>query len=275
MRVAVAAIVALLLSAAPAAADRFILTYDGMGLGIIPLGGATLDADVSEDSYQVSAELRSGGLLNLFERTNIRADASGDINNGNVLWRSYGLDHHYSRKHRTIAMRVSDDGAVVAEIDPNYRIWGTPPTSDQQRRRSRDPLSSLMAMAIDVGQTRRCAGDYPTFDGRFYYLLELAGGEIDHFRGAGYDGDVLKCSLAYIAVAGYEEGDAGRRRIPHGQVWFALMPDTRFAPPIRISTPLSAGAAVIRISSFHRARVDVQYTSAAQGAADTVASTAQ
>jgi hypothetical protein len=47
-------------------------------------------------------------------------------------------------------------------------------------------------------------------------------------------------------------------------VWFALMPDTRFAPPVRISTPLSAGGAMIRLESFRRARVDVQYTSAPQ-----------
>ena len=70
----------------------------------------------------------------------------------------------------------------------------------------------MVAMAIDVGQTRRCAGAYPTFDGRFHYLLELSGGEIDDFDGAGYEGDVLKCSLAYIAVAGFEARDAGRRR---------------------------------------------------------------
>jgi hypothetical protein len=72
---------------------------------------------------------------------------------------------------------------------------------------------------------------------------------------------VLKCSLAYIAVAGFEQRDAGRRRIPHGQVWFALVPDSRFAPPVRISTPLSAGGAVVRLASFRRALVDVQLTS--------------
>lgn len=73
---------------------------------------------------------------------------------------------------------------------------------------------------------------------------------------------MLKCSLAYIAVSGYEQRDAGRRRIPHGEVWFALMPDTNFAPVVRISTPLSAGAAVIRLESFRRARVDVTTTAA-------------
>lgn len=258
MRALAAALFAWIALAAPARADRFSLTYDGVGLGFVPLGGVTMDADVERDRYAVSATLESRGLLNLFERTRLRAESSGLIHNGAVRWLSYDLDHHYSRKRRTVAMRAGADGAVSAEIVPNYRLWGEPPATDQQRRQARDPLSTLIAMAIDVGETRRCAGAYPTFDGRFYYLLELAGGAVDDFDDAGYEGDVLRCSLAYIAVAGFEQSDSGRRRIPHGQVWFALMPDTTFAPPVRISTPLSAGGATVRLASFRRARVELE-----------------
>lgn len=257
MRALIFALAAWLVSAAPAAADRFSLAYDGVGLGFVPLGAVTVDADVSRDRYAIVATLRSRGLLNLFERTNLRAEASGVIENGLVLWRSYDLDHSYSRKRRVIAMRFGQDGLITSQIEPTYRLWGEPPASEEQRRRSRDPLSTVVAMAIDVGQTKRCSGAYPTFDGRFHYLLELAGGEVDEFDDAGYEGEVLKCSLAYIAVSGFEASDAGRRRIPHGQVWFALMPDTTFAPPVRISTPLSAGGASIRLARFHRARVEV------------------
>ncbi len=261
MRALFLAIAAFALSASPAAADRFSLTYDGVGLGFVPLGGVTVDANVDQDSYEITATLQSRGLLNLFERTNLTAQASGAIHNGVVRWQRYDLDHRYSRKRRVINMIVGEDGAIASTIEPNYRLWGEPATSDEQRRRSRDPLSSMVAMSIDVGESRRCSGAYPTFDGRFHYLLELAGGEIDDFNDAGYEGEVLKCSLAYIAVAGFEQRDAGRRRIPHGEVWFALMPDTTFAPVVRIATPISAGGATIRLASFRRARVDVQLTS--------------
>lgn len=261
MRALVLALAALLASAAPAAADRFSLTYDGVGLGFVPLGGVTVDANVDDESYDISATLQSRGLLNLFERTNIEARSTGLIANGAVRWQSYDLDHRYSRKRRVINLIAAEDGAITSTITPNYRLWGDPPASDEQRRRSRDPLSTMVAMSIDVGQTRRCAGAYPTFDGRFHYLMELAGGEIDDFDDAGYEGDVLRCSLAYIAVAGFEQRDSGRRRIPHGEVWFALMPDTSFAPVVRIATPMSAGGATIRLASFRRARVDIQLTS--------------
>lgn len=244
------------LFAAPASADRFSLTYDAAGLGLVPLGEMTIDALVTEEDYSVNATLASGGLMNLFERTNIRASSSGLIQGGDVHWRRYDLDHRYSRKHRVIAM-TNESGAVNAEIVPNYRLWGDPVATEEQRSRSRDPVSTMVAMAIDVGQTRRCSGSYPTFDGRFHYVMELSGGEIDDFNGGGYEGDVLKCRLAYIAVAGFERSDRGRRRIPQGAVWFALAPDTLFAPPVRISTPMSAGGAVVRLASWRRVSVEI------------------
>jgi hypothetical protein len=250
---------ALLCCASPAHADRFVLTYNGYGLGFVPLGNVTVDADVSADSYEVAASLQSGGLLNLFERTHIDASASGAIADGSVNWRRYQLDHRYSSKRRVIEMLMGENGAVIANIEPIYRVWGDPPASEDQRRISRDPLSSMIAMAIDVGRTQECTGAYPTFDGRFHYVLELTEGDRETFSGGGYEGDAIECALAYRAISGYEARDAGRRRIPHGGVVFALMPDTSFAPPVRISTPLSAGGATIRLASFRRARVDVEY----------------
>ena len=249
-------VMALCAVASPAAADRFSLRYEGAAAGFVPLGTITVDANVDDETYQISTTLRTNGLMNLFERTNLDADASGAITANGVYWQSYNLDHRYSHKRRVIHMTRAN-AATTTSIEPNYRLWGSPRTSDEQIRRSRDPLSTLVAMAVDVSQTRRCVGSYPTFDGRFHYLMELSRGEIDHFRGGGYEGDVLKCRLGYVAVAGFEQSDRGRRRIPEGQVWFALDPGATFAPPVRITTPLSAGGAVIRLTSWTRAQVSI------------------
>ncbi len=244
----------------PAAADRYVLSYDGLALGLAPLGEITIDAAVSEGDYRAHATLRSSGLMNLFERTDLRATATGRIDAGGVRWRRYDLDHHYSRKHRVIHMRANGRGVVRTEIVPNYRLWGDPPANQEQARASRDPLSTLVAMAVDVGQSQRCAGAYPTFDGRFHYLMQLTGGETGRYRGGGFSGVVLKCALAYVAVAGFEQTDRGRRRVTNGQIWFALEEGASFAPPVRISTPLSAGGAVIRLTSWRRAEVSVDET---------------
>jgi hypothetical protein len=197
---ALIAFAVLVLFATPASADRFALTYDGFGLGFVPVGGVTVDADVNGESYDISATVTSRGILNLFERTNIQASASGLINDRAVRWQRYDLDHHYSRKRRTISMQADDAGAITSQIEPIYRTWGDPAATEAQRRASRDPLSNVVAMAIDVGRSRRCEGSYPTFDGRFHYLLQLGGGDIDAYDSGGFEGDVLKCS-SYIAVS--------------------------------------------------------------------------
>ncbi|MBS0384230.1 MAG: DUF3108 domain-containing protein [Proteobacteria bacterium] len=251
--------------ATPAAADTFSLQYDGAALGIIPIGSISVDATIDENSYDVQTHMASGGLLSLFEHMNLAASASGEIDGDRVIWRRYDLDHHYARKHRVIEMNVEANGEVVAQINPTYRVWGTPPASDEQRRTARDPLSTMVAMAIDVGEHQRCEGSYPTFDGRFFYRLELSGGRTGHFDSAGYDGDVLKCSMAYVAVAGFEGTDSwGHRRIPRGEIWFALAPNSRFAPPVRVTTPLSAGGAVVRLTHWRRLIVDIQDTAMAE-----------
>lgn len=252
-----AAFAAALFAASPAAADRFALRYEGRALGLLHIGDIAVDVDVSADTYEITTSLRSRGLLDWFEPTDLNAFAAGVISEGQVRWRQYDLDHRYSGKERSIALRAGADGAVNAMIEPVFSSWGRPPASADQQRNSRDPLSSIVAMAIDVGQSRRCAGAYPTFDGRFHYVLELSGGALDAFEGGGYEGEVLKCTLAYRAVAGFEDGDNGRRRVPRGEVWFGLAPNSRFAPPVRINLPISAGGASVRLSSFNRAIVDV------------------
>ena len=258
MRVIALALLLCLAAASPAAADRFLLRYNGAGLGFLPIGDMTVDADVDDDTYNITVTLTSGGLLNLFERTNLQATASGSIAGDAVRWRQYDLDHHYSHKRRVISMSTADDGAVSTTINPTYRIWGDPPADDAQKRTARDPLSTMVAMSIDAGATHRCGGGYLVFDGRFLYRLDITGGRIDHFYGGGYSGDVLKCSLAYVPVAGFEHRDGGYRQVRNGQVWFALAPGARFAPPVLISTPLSAGASVIRLNHWHRATVTIE-----------------
>ena len=262
MRFALIAFLAALAFASPAAADRFALQYRASTIGILDLGSLSVDADLSADSYEIRVGMQSAGLLNWFERTEIQGSSTGRFQNSGVFWQTYDLDHHYSRKHRVIALRAGDDGAVQATITPNFRLWGNPPANEEQRRRSRDPLSTVMAMAVDVNLSHRCSGVYPTFDGRFHYVLELSGGEVGSFNDGGYDGPVLKCRLAYIAVAGFERDDRGRRRVPQGEVWFALVPDSLFGPPVLIRTPLSAGGATIRLTQWHRALVSIDNATA-------------
>ncbi len=250
---------ALALWSTPAHADRFALEYDGTLFGIAPLGGVTFDISAGPDDYSVKATMRTGGLLRLFERTDIVADAEGRIDNGAVRWERYDLDHFYSGKRRTTSMQMSPEGAFSAQIAPVYRDWGAPPATDDDRRTARDPLSSLAAMAVDVARTQRCEGAYATFDGLTRYDLVLSGGEVRRFNGGGYEGPALRCRMRYVQLRGFNASDVNaRRRQPEGEIWFALAENSNLAPPVRTLIPTPFGRAGIHLRKWRRASVDVE-----------------
>lgn len=251
------------LCATPAYADRFALEYDGNLFGIAPLGGVTFDISAGHDDYDVKATLRTGGLLRLFERTDIVARTEGRIENGSVRWERYDLDHTYSGKHRVTSMQLSPDGVFSAQITPNYRDWGAPPATDEDRLTSRDPLSSLAAMSVDVARTRRCEGAYATFDGLTRYDLVLSGGEVRRFNGGGYEGPALRCRMRYVQLRGFNPvNENERRRQPEGEIWFALADNSSIAPPVRTLIPTPFGRAGIHLRKWRRASVDVDSSSA-------------
>jgi hypothetical protein len=249
---------AIALAASPARAERFALEYEGAWLGVASLGTARLDVAVGDSGYDATASVRSGGLLRLFEKTDLVASSTGAVTPQGIAWRRYDLDHSYSKKRRVTSMRLGEDSAFRALITPNYSVWGTPPASDADKRASRDPLSSLVAMAVDMAKTQRCAGTYPTFDGRFRYDLVLSGGGRGRYDGGGYEGPVMKCTMRYVQVAGYDlRNENERRRLPQGEIWFALVDGANVAPPVRVTMPAPVGRATISLRKWRRAFVDV------------------
>lgn len=238
--------------AGPAHAERLTLDYAGSAWGLIGVGGARLEINLDDNSYSASGTVRSGGIAALFLRTRIDVRSGGAIEpDGDVVWRRYWLDHMYDGIHRYITMRPTT-GGVHADINPTYPDgWGEPPATDQQKSSARDPLSSLIAMAADVGETRRCAGDYLTFDGRWLYRLEVRRGELTEISHGGYVGPALRCRVRYFPVAGFTPQDQGYRDPPPpGSVWFALIDGETFAPPVRAAMPLPLGTAMLTLRSW-------------------------
>jgi hypothetical protein len=227
----------------PARADRISLDYSGTAWGVVGVGSAHLDVDVDGDAYTAAGMVRTAGVAALFLQTQINVNAGGAFENGSVRWRRYYLDHMYDGVHRYITMRPNT-GSVEASINPTYPEWGNPPATDQQKLAARDPLSSLIAMAADVGATHRCQGQYMTFDGRWLYRLDVRDGGIARMSQGGYRGWAVRCHVRYFPVAGFAPDDQGYRDPPPpGVVWFALLDGKRLAPPIRAAMPLPLGTA--------------------------------
>ena len=264
MRILVACILAALSLAPARAGERLYLEYHADAWGFVPLGQASMDVSVRPDGYRVGATLASGGFAKLFDNTVISANADGAVTPTGPAWSNYALDHTYAKKHRTTAMRV-DPAGVMTDVNPKWLKLGEPPATDAQKRAARDPLSSIVAMAVSVARTHECSGTYPTFDGRFLYELRFKGEvKTGHYKTDGYDGPVLKCELNYVPIAGYDAKDyaVNLKRTPRAEMWFALTDNPDFAPPVRLVLPLGLGSAVLTLTEWRKATVSVDDSAA-------------
>jgi hypothetical protein len=251
-RTLISAAALVVLCAAPARAERYILEFEGTALGPVSVGSATLHMGVEGDRYDLYLRLRSGGVLRWFDRTEISATAEGEIANGQVVWRRYDLDHVYAAKRRVTNLRNLPEG-VVALVTPEHRNLGKPPASAEQKAASRDPMSAVAAMSVQVARGGGCAGDFPVFDGRFHYRLELRPEGPGTLRSEAYEGPVMKCKLRYVQVSGYDFGrENERRRVPQGEIWFAQIAGLPFAPPVKMNVPLPVGSAGLHLRSMKK-----------------------
>ena len=144
----------------------------------------------------------------------------------------------------------------------HLRLLGRAPPAGPAPRLARS-LSSVVAMAIDVGQSRRC-GRLPHLRRALPLSARTRRGDRP-LRSGGYEGEVEKCTLSYRAVSGFEARDNGRRRIRAGRSGSAL--HNRASPRRCASICRSRPAAQRALTSFNRAIVNIAETAQASRAA--------
>jgi hypothetical protein len=225
------------------------LHYQASVLNVVELGVANFEVVMTPVRFAVRAGVRTSGAARLFDQTEITATTAGSIVAGGALsWSRYDISHAYSGKFRRIALSRAGS-AVAAQITPPYRDLGAPPASAAQQVASFDPLTALLSLGRRVGSARACVGDALVFDGRAHYRLALAARAQGNFRGGGYDGPALVCTLRYEPVSGFS---AGRRpgNIPQAEIWFGLPANAAFAPPLRFSVQTPVGLARLEVRSY-------------------------
>lgn len=234
-----------------AQAETYRLNYEVAVLGAVVLGTASYEVTANPTRYAVRANLRTSGLARMFDQTEINASTLGVVSSGGLAWRRYDLSHAYAGKFRRTRLDRAD-GAVTAQIEPNYRDFGTPPATAAHQNQSYDPLSALFALGRQVAAANACRGSVRVFDGRQHYRLAVSGGAARQYDRGGYRGPAIACQFRYEPIAGFSMTAEERARIPVGEAIFALQPQASFAPLLRLSVPTPLGAGVVELRSFQR-----------------------
>ena len=262
---------ALLLAAPlPAAAAEPPLTLD-LGVEIYAAGVHALSLDltaaIEDQRYRVEGQAQTRGMMDVLVRWRSRSHAEGRISrDGELRPELYRVTGQMRWSERETTVRYDESGRV-AEVK-------VVPPPDKARRAapaelSTDTLDSLSAALVALrapDPAAACRQTAPVFDGRRRYDVRFhAVGEetLKQNEYSVFAGQALKCEVEIVRIRGFEE-DGKPDEDPRERktwVWFARLPESPVALPVRLEIESQYGHGVA-----HLARVQARGGSRTAGA---------
>ncbi len=237
--------------AAPAAAAPLVLHYEAYAAGF-PVVGFDFRVNESGAGYALDGAVRTEGLLRLFYRLDMRTETEGRIG-GSQLRPLFHEQHLRVRgKDRQARLDYPGDGSVATALVPP-EDKGRPKPSPAQIAHTIDPLTALLAMGREVAGAGRCQGRFAVYDGRRRYDLVLAdeGTEkLERSPAYAYAGEVRRCSVAAVKIAGFSWDQDYSPHTTDGRVWFAAPRPEAPALPVRIDFGSSWGFVSVRLTGI-------------------------
>lgn len=243
-------LLALLLSW-PAAAAPLVVRYEAYAAGF-PVVGFDFRLDETGRSYALDGEVRTLGLLRLFYRLDMRTESEGTIGAGDLRPLFHEQVLRARGRDRSARLDYPGDGTVATSLVP-AEDSGRPRPTPQQIVHTLDPLTAILAIGRAVAQAGRCEGRFPIYDGRRRYDLVLGddGAErLEKSTAYAYAGEVRRCSVAAVKIAGFSWDHDYSPHTSDGSVWFASPRPGAPALPVRITFGSSWGFVSVRLTEI-------------------------
>lgn len=235
--------------AAPAAVAPLVVRYEAYAVGL-PVVSFEFHLDESGTAYVLGGEVRTVGLLRLFYRFDMRTHSAGTIG-------ARALEPHFHEqllrirgRDRSARLDYPGDGSVATSLVPPEDA-GRPRPTPQQILHTLDPLSAILAIGRAVARAGHCAGRFAIYDGRRRYDLVLAddgAARLERSAAYPYAGEVRRCSVAAVKIAGFSWDQDYSPHTTSGRVWFASPRPGAPALPVRIEFGSSWGFVAVRLT---------------------------
>ena len=249
---------ALLLPAAPAAAQGRLDAQYEASLSGIPVGRGSWAIEIADDSFSAAAQGGTSGLLKAFSGGTGTGASQGRIVNGALVPNAYTATTVTAKKSETIRLALANGNIREFSIDPE------PPVdpdrivvTDAHRKNVLDPMTGSMLRVpgtADLMSPESCRTGGGIFDGRLRYDLKLDFKRLETVRAEkGYSGPALVCVVYFTPVAGYIPDRpvikwlAQQRNI---EIAFVPIAGTRVLVPFRMSLPTPFGQAMLEATQF-------------------------
>ncbi|PHY94077.1 hypothetical protein CSR02_07860 [Acetobacter pomorum] len=210
------------------------------GLHVMTINGAYR---LTGDQYSVAAQSKTGGLFQLFMKTNINLRAQGHFyDSGMPEPESYDSAGWSRGKNRHLSIVYKQDTPDVQAMEPveSDREQILP----DERKGAVDNVAILMALLHKVREGQGCGeGEVKVFDGVRLSTLQVQTEGIQPLpNGASKDWgeDGLRCNFVAQQVKGFKLSSADRkaRKPQQGRVWFENIPQFgMIATRIEVDSP--------------------------------------
>jgi uncharacterized protein DUF3108 len=252
---AAAVILLLALAGAPtasaASAPPLLVRYEAFAAGF-PVVSFDFRLDESEQGYALDGQVRTEGLLRVFYKLVMQTETEGAVAAQELRPRRHEQHVRARGKERMARLSYPGDGSVAAVLEP-AEDPGRPKPTPQQIERTIDPLTALLAIGRAVARTGRCAGTFPVFDGRRRYDLVLHDEGVERIEKVGglpYAGEVRRCPVSAVKIAGFSFDQDYSPHTTNGTVWFARPQPGGPALPVRIEFGSSWGFITVRMTAI-------------------------
>jgi hypothetical protein len=242
--------------AGPASGATLKATY-AMSLLGLPIGTATVSAEMAAGRYTVEGQARLSGLASVVNNARGASTGHGALVEGKVSPSDFATTASSATSTRTIRMAIQNNAVAAVDISPPYdekpdRV----PLRPQDTHNIVDPVGAYIVPAPKTGPAlapAACERTIPIFDGYTRFDLQLSYSGEKQVSAKGYKGPVAVCNVRYVPVAGYRKDRPATKFMADNkdvQVWLAPVEGAGTLAPFRISVKTMVGTLLIDATEF-------------------------
>lgn len=239
-----------------AGADVLHATYHVSLVGL-PIGAASLNAQLTPTSYSIVADGKLTGLARLFANARGASAGHGAIVQGHVSPATFATIAASSKMTRTIRMAIAGNAVTGVDIEPPFQDKpDRVPLGPHDEQNIVDPIGAVIFPAPASGalvSPAACNRKIPIFDGYTRFDIDLTYVGERSVRAKGYSGPVAVCAIRYVPISGHQRNRPATKFMAENkdlEVWLAPVESDHLLIPFRVSARTMIGTTVIEASEF-------------------------
>jgi Protein of unknown function (DUF3108) len=210
--------------------------------------GIRARAVVTEHTYDVTADLKTTGVIDWILRFSQKAEVRGRFGSSTTPL-LYLTDGTFFGTPRTTRLDYRADGRIEATLQPSTEDGERTPLTEDMKLGTLDPMSAFVAVNRSARETGApCNTKLPVFDGRrrFNIVLEEDGvTAVEPSRYTAFSGAALRCKFSMERLGGFQVSPRFNARPPPVSTLFlARFGDGAMWLPVRLESDSTFGLVI-------------------------------